>query len=268
LATAYKIRAVHGIPLAFSRENIYSEKKVMPMLHLAVCDDEPYMRNEICALVAAYMEEKGLPCEIDGFPGGRELLACEKAYDLLFLDIRMEPDGLETARQMRERGFAGLLVFLTVLKESVFDAFAVQPFDYLLKPLCPERLRQTLDRAAALWERSAAGKLPVQRNGAYRIVPFSCILYCEVLGRKIFLHQTDGEILDYYEKMENLTKRVDSRFFRCHRSYLVNLDYVRGCTGETALLPGDVRLPVSRSRQKAFVRALLLRMKEEQNGCL
>jgi len=238
------------------------------MLRLAVCDDEPYMLNEICALLRAYLEEKGIPCEIDGFSGGRELLACEKAYDLLFLDIQMEPDGLETARQMRERGFHGLLVFLTVLREKVFDAFEVQPFDYLVKPLCPERLCQTLDRAAAFLKRSAADKLPVQRNGMWRVVPFSGILYCEVLGRKIFLHQRDGEILDYYEKMENLIRQVDSRFFRCHRSYLVNLDYVRGCTGQTALLPGDVRLPVSRSRQKEFVRALLFRMKEGQNGCL
>ncbi len=238
------------------------------MLRLAVCDDEPYMRDEIRALLAAYMEEKGLPCEIDGFSGGGELLSCEKTYDLLFLDLRMEPDGLETARQMRKQGFHGLLVFLTVLKERVFDTFEVQPFDYLVKPLCPERLYQTLDRAAAFWERGAADRLPVQKNGVWRVVPFSGILYGEVWGRKIFLHQRDGEILDYYEKMENLIKQVDSRFFRCHRSYLVNLDYVRGCTGQTALLPGEVRLPVSRSRQKEFIWALLRRMKEGQNGCL
>lgn len=55
---------------------------------------------------------------------------------MIFLDIQMEqPDGMEMARLLRQRGERGLLVFVTVLREYVFDAFQVEDFSYLLKPL-------------------------------------------------------------------------------------------------------------------------------------
>jgi two-component system response regulator LytT len=58
---------------------------------------------------------------------------------------------------------------------------------------------------------------------------------------------------------------VDRRFFRCHRSYLVNLDYVRGCqTGQVLLSQGE-RIPVSRLRERDLTGALLLHMKKRDS---
>mgnify|MGYP002508362218 FL=1 len=77
---------------------------------------------------------------------------------MIFLDIQMEqPDGLETARLLRQRGERGLLVFVTVLKECVFDAFDVEACGYLLKPLDSARFHQTMERVLrALKQRAAA----------------------------------------------------------------------------------------------------------------
>lgn len=63
-------------------------------------------------------------------------------------------------------------------------------------------------------------------------------MYCEVQGRKLYLHKRDGTVVDYYARLEELEHRVDGRFFKCHRSYLVNLDYVRGFRAGRAALPG------------------------------
>ena len=60
----------------------------------------------------------------------------------------------------------------------------------------------------------------------------------------------------------SLERCVDRRFFRCHRSYLVNLDYVRGCHGGQVLLPRGEAIPVSRLREQDLTRALLRHMKE------
>ncbi len=233
------------------------------MFHFAVCDDEPFMLDELRDLLAAYTNQRGVPCQIDGFTSGGALLDCGKSFDLILLDIQMEPpDGLETARRLRERGFRGLLIFLTVLKERVFDSFETQPFDYLLKPVDQERLRRSLDRAVQWLGRGVSRELVIQKSGVCLVVPFSEILYCEILGRKIFLHKKSGEVLDYYGRMEHLEQQADGRFFRCHRSYLVNLDHVRGCTqGLVTLLDGGA-VPVSRSKEQALVRALLARIKE------
>lgn len=181
--------------------------------------------------------------------------------DILISDIRMPGmDGLETARQLRQNGSRALIVFVTVLGECVFDAFEVQAFDFLLKPPDPSRFRRMMARAMAAL--GPGDSLVVQRGNACRVVGFSELAYCEVQGRKIFLHLCDGSLVDYYGRMDALEKRLDSRFFRCHRSYLVNLDCVRGCgDGQAALAQGG-SVPVSRLREGDFSRALLRRMRE------
>ena len=154
------------------------------------------------------------------------------------------------------------MIFVTVLGELVFDAFAVEAFDYLLKPLDAVRFRRTMDRALQALERRDSGRILIQRGNSRRMIPLADIVYGEVLGRKVYLHLRDGSTVDYYEKLENLEHQVDGRFFRCHRSYLVNLDFVLGCGGGRVTLPQGTEIPVSRLREQDFTQALLRRMRE------
>lgn len=171
------------------------------------------------------------------------------------------PDGMETARLLRERGNRSLLIFTTVLTETVFDAFSVRAFDYLVKPLDEKRFRQTMDRVLGELSKEARTRLILRQKGMYAVVPLSDLVYCEVQGRKLYLHRTDGTVLDFYGRLDEFTKRVDTRFFRCHRSYLVNLDHIRGCSpGRVYLIPNG-EIPVSRLREQALKQALLCHMK-------
>ena len=236
---------------------------VIDMITCAVCDDEPRMLEALTARLTAVLEERRVPFRVEGFSSGAALLERGGDFDLLLLDIRMEGmDGMETARRLRRRGDRGLVIFVTVLGELVFDAFAVEAFDYLLKPLDGDRFRRVIDRAVRALERRDNGRILVQRGTVRRIVPLADITYGEVLGRKVYLHLQSGGLVDYYEKLENLERQVDGRFFRCHRSYLVNLDFVLGCGGGRVTLPQGAEIPVSRLRERDFTQALLLRMKE------
>lgn len=236
------------------------------MIKFAVCDDEPFMLEEIASKILQYMEEHNFECQIFRFLNGRELIKSVQNFDVLFLDIQMEkPDGMETAKQLRESGFYGLLIFITVLKERVFDSFEVEAYDYLVKPLDEKYFKRTMERMLHSLEQKNKKSIIVQKGNNCKIIPLSQILYCEVLGRKMYLHQTDKEIIAYYEKMEILEKQVDSRFYRCHRSYLVNLDYVKGCnSGMVILVDGD-KIPVSRLREQGLLQALLCHMKERRH---
>lgn len=235
------------------------------MIAVAVCDDEPFMRNDISARLTAYMKEKKIPFQIDCFTGSRELLENSNLFDILFLDIQMDaPDGMETARILRNRGCQSLLIFITVLKEPVFHSFEVQAFDYLVKPLESVRFRHTLDRAVEHLEASTQHNLVVQKGNVCQVIPFSQIVYCEVLGRKLYIHRENLETVDYYDRMENLEKYVDQRFFRCHRSYLVNLDHVRKMHSGRILLSNGNEIPVSRLRGQELMQALLHHMKERR----
>lgn len=236
------------------------------MLKIAICDDEPFMLKELVSEISGYMDKHtALSCRISSFADGKLLLDSGCDFDLIFLDIQMkEPDGMETARMLRARNCGGLLIFVTVLKECVFDAFEVQTFDYLLKPIDKARLERTLNRAVRSLEQSTSQSIMVQKGNSCRVVPLEQILYCEVISRKIYLHLSDGQIIDYYEKLEKLETRIGGRFFRCHRSYLVNLDYVQGYLDGLILLPQNIKIPVSRLRERDLAQALLNHMKERR----
>ena len=234
------------------------------MIKFAICDDEPLMAQELAGHLADYMKENLITAySVSSFSDGRALLDAIDRFDVIFLDIQMEqPDGMETAKLLRRRGDHSLLVFVTVLKELVFDAFQVEAYDYLLKPLDRARFKQTMDRVLRSLDRKTAEDIVIQRGTGCEVVLLSDIVYCEVLGRKIYLHKHDGTVSDYYDKLEDLERRVDGRFFKCHRSFLVNLDYVRGCQDGQVLLAQGERIPASRLRERELTQALLRHMKE------
>ena len=237
---------------------------VMKMIKFAICDDEPVMAQEITNQLSQYMHEKGLTSYcLNSFSNGRSLLENGCDFDVIFLDIQMEHlNGMETAKMLRQRKNHSLLIFVTVLKEYVFDAFEVEAFDYLIKPLDSGHFKRTMDRVIISLRSKEAKSIVIQRGTSCEVILLEQILYCEVQGRKIYIHKNDGKIVGYYDKLEDMEQRLDSRFFRCHRSYLVNLEYVRGCNaGQVMLSQGD-KIPVSRLRERDLTQALLRYMKE------
>lgn len=231
----------------------------MEMIKVAICDDEPHMAQEISDHLSTYMEERRMSAySVSCFSNGRSLLESDCNFDLIFLDIQMEqPDGMETARLLRQRSNHSLMVFVTILKEFVFDAFEVEAYDYLIKPLDGNHFRRTMDRAIKVLEQRTAKSIIIKRGMSCEVISLAQIVYCEIQGRKIYIHQNDGKIIGYYEKLDDFEHRVDGRFFRCHRSYLVNLDYVRGnYAGQVTLSQGE-QIPVSRLREQELTQALL-----------
>lgn len=239
------------------------------MIKFGICDDDMFMVNHIAEQISNYMKQiQQTSYQIETFSDGSMLLESDCDFDLLFLDIQMKhPNGMETAKMLRDRNYTGLFVFVTVLKEYVFDAFAVEAFDYLVKPVETEQFHRTMHRAIQRIKQRNGKNIVIQKANYCAVIALSQIMYCEIQGRKLYIHQSDESIIDYYCKLEDFEKQVDNRFFRCHRSYLVNLDYVKGYqNGQVVLSHGSV-IPVSRLRKSELTHALLRHMKERKYGC-
>lgn len=236
----------------------------MKMIKFAICDDEPLMARELSDQLSQYMDQKqAIPYCVSSFSNGRSLLESGCDFDVIFLDIQMEqPDGMETAKQLRRQKNHSLLIFVTILKECVFDAFEVEAFDYLIKPLDGAHFIRTMNRAVHTLKQRKAKSIILRQGTSCQVILLSQILYCEVQRRKIYIHLSDGIVQDYYEKLDDFERRVDGRFFRCHRSYLVNLEYVRGCSAGQVRLSQGSEIPLSRLRKQDFTQALLRHMKE------
>lgn len=239
---------------------MYSEVKIL--IRIAVCDDEDIMLCELTNKITTYMKNTNNPYQVIPFSNAEELLKNDTCYDIVFLDIQMKGmSGMEAAKKIRETGSESYIVFVTVLKECVYDAFAVEASDYLLKPVEDSRLIRTIDRMMHYIEDREKSKLTIQKSTGYKSIRFADIFYCEVINRKIYIYTKQG-IIDYYFKIEELERQLETHFIRCHRSYLVNLQYVCGYENGMAQLENGEKIPVSRSRQQSFVKAVLSYMKE------
>ena len=232
------------------------------MIRIAICDDEKHMSDHIRAMASDFFRKKNREIQLRTFSSGEELLSYDGQIDILFLDIQMKGmDGIETARKLRDSKFRGFLIFITVLKEMVFQSFEVQAYDYLVKPVEEKQFEKTMERLYASMQNAGEDSLLVQKGYEGRIIREEEIVFCEVIDRKIYLNLTSGEVVDYYERIENLETKLCSHFFRCHRSYLINLKHLKGYKNGTACMDNGKEVPVSRLRSKEFSSVVLQYMK-------
>ena len=213
-------------------------------------------------MVLNFFRKKNREISLRMFSGGEELLSYNGQIDILFLDIQMKDmDGMETARKLRADKFRGFLVFITVLKEMVFQSFEVQAYDYLVKPVDKKQFEKTMERLYASMQNASEDSLLVQKGYEGRIIREDEIVFCEIIDRKIYLNLASGDVVDYYERIENLETKLNNRFYRCHRSYLINLKHLKGYKNGTACMDNGKEIPVSRLRSREFSGVVLQYMK-------
>ena len=188
--------------------------------------------------------EKQYPeAEIVFFASGEELLLSDVHIDILFLDIQMSGrDGMETARELRQRDNDVIIIFVTAVEEYVFQAFDVRAFNYIVKPIDDAKFTDVLQRAVdGLNSQDKVVKEPeekyvmINNSGVHTKVILDDIVYAEVFNRKVVIHKMNDEI-EYYGKMSDLEALAGESFFRPHRAYLINFKYVEKYDATTIYL--------------------------------
>ena len=194
------------------------------MIAALIVDDEAPARDELRYLLGAHPDVVVVG-EAPSPRAALELLG-EAKPDVVFLDVEMPgATGLSLAPLVRERAAPPAVVFVTAHAEYAVDAFAVEAFDYLLKPVDPERLARVLER---LRERSVPGdvgplaKVAVVAPGGRELVDFDQIYYVQAEGDYSRVHTYDRSYLST-DALGELERKLGAGFARVHRSYLVNL---------------------------------------------
>ncbi len=235
-------------------------------MKIAICDDEIEIGEQIKDLIRSQKTD----CRIEFYSSGEELLASEVVFDIIFLDIQMEGmDGLSTARQLRRKTDA-LLIFITGIREAVFDAFDVSAFHYLLKPVDQEKFGEVFRRAVEVYQAGRQEPLVIRTGGRSLTLERKDILYLESRGRKVEIHRKadPAEIIEIYANMDVLEEQLGEDFYRCHRGYLVNLAYIRDYDRESIGLRNGEIICLSRRKYDEFVKAYMhyLRRKRGWEG--
>ena len=194
-----------------------------------IVDDEAPARDELRYLLVAHQDLRVVGEAASA--GEAAELARELRYDVVFLDVELPgASGLDLAPLVRERADPPAVVFVTAHERYAVDAFAVEAFDYLLKPVDPERLTRVVAR---LRERSTENATHVERiavvggGGTELLLDYDQVHYAQADGDYSRVFTYDRSYL-CTSSLGALEERLGGRFARVHRSHLVNLDKVAG----------------------------------------
>lgn len=199
---------------------------------------------------------------ISMFQNGNSLLNAG-FFDIVFLDIEMKGlNGMETAEKLRLLGYDSRIIFLTAHQKYVFSAFDVSASHYLLKPLDTQKLKKVLTKIIRELTTEKESCCTVKCGTEIHRIPFSQIKFVEVFGRKISLH-TKQKVFIFNGRLDELAESFPNYFFRCHKSYLVNLRMVIKYDKETASLKSGESVPIARRKFAEFGTAFLAFLREE-----
>ena len=233
------------------------------MLSIAVCDDEVIECCNMARKIKEILEEMKIPCMIRQFRSGGELLQALESFDIIFLDIIMQGlDGMKTARIFREKAFDKILIFVSSSREYVYEAYDVEAFQYLLKPVDDRKLKKVLQKAVLKTESRSQEFIIVSRERQKKKYFLDDIYYFEIKGRMVDVHGPEG-IFTYYEQIGELENKLrDKGFFRCHKSFLINLKYVDGYNRQEVILENGENIVIAKRRYEDFCQAVLKVMRE------
>ncbi|MBO4989795.1 MAG: response regulator transcription factor [Clostridia bacterium] len=227
-------------------------------MRIALVDDNGEFREGMRSFAKRYEKETGRSVEIDCFCDGMDFL--EKyynGYDLVFLDIEMPYlNGIEVAKKLREKDEIVTLIFMTNMPQYAINGYEVNAIDYVIKPVSYFTFKAKTDKAVRYREKNTDYDFTVSNRDGIERLQTSSVYYVEVMNHSLLFHTAKGVI----EASGSLNKIEETlaghSFFRCNACYLVNLRFVEGFSDGSIRIAGD-SLPVSRSRKKAFLEALV-----------
>lgn len=230
-------------------------------MNIAICDDEKIIREQIKERI----EELSGEYEIKMYAFGEELLSSGEIFDIIFLDIQMgELSGIETARMLRKEEIDSIIIFVTAVKEYVFEAFDVEAFHYLLKPIEDDKFVEVFERAVKgvlARKTRIQERIFIKTRNRNITIDKSRIYYVESRTRKVEIH-LNNESIETYATMNEMEKQLGEGFYRCHRGYLVNMAYILEYDTTKISLHNGEEIYMAKEKYNDFVKEYMRYLKQ------
>ena len=222
------------------------------MIKIAFCDDDMEVLHQMNELLDRYRVERNEDITYAAFQSPFELLTeIEKGIrpDILFLDVVMPgQNGMDVAKEIRQYDTNMKIIFLTSSKEFAFDSYEVKvgAYFYQLKPIWEESFFRLMDAVLAECEKKKKNSLILRSKDGITRIDLQQLEYCEVLGRKLLFHLENGAVLESAGSLDDLAGQLMqySNFFRPHRSFLVNMEYIQNISSRSIKMVNDAEIPI------------------------
>ena len=199
----------------------------MPV-QIGICDDSMDDIKALSAVLLAYDRSFQLSAFFNGEALLRALSEQKVKFDIIFLDIYMpEQNGIEIARKIRANMKNVKIIFVSSSNDHYPEAFDVFAFNYLLKPIEPEKVISVVITALDDNGRERRQTLSfTYKAKAYKVLCRD-IMYIESKDKMVYFHMENKNIMQCYERLDEILKKLPPDYFvRCHQSFVVNIYHV------------------------------------------
>ena len=216
---------------------------------IAICDDEKIVVDSIAEKLSGHGNEY----EILRFDSGEKLLETSADYHILFLDIEMSGiDGIQTAFRLREKNYDGIIIFLTSHTEFMPDAFKVNAFRFLSKPIDDEKFTEAFTAA----EKDILNTAHILINGKNKsmYMKLTDIVYLEAYGDGTYIYDKNGNTYDTDCSLKYWKEEIGTEhFFQVHKSYIVSFLHISHIDKDGTIMLNGYSQEISISRRNYAV---------------
>ncbi|MDD2971456.1 MAG: LytTR family DNA-binding domain-containing protein [Lachnospiraceae bacterium] len=228
----------------------------MEPLKIAICEDTHSEEEKLLALI----HKSNVPARCTVFTSGEALLKTyePQAFDLLLMDIYMGGmTGVEAVSAIREIDQDIPVAFITTSTDHALESYRLSALKYIEKPFKQKDVEEILKLAQI--KKSNMPALMIKRNGKAEKIPFSQILCLEQQTHQLNIYLKNGDTLQIYEKLSSLLPQLaEQDFFNSHKSFSVNLSFVRFIDTELKcfVMQNNKNIPIRRESMANAKKAL------------
>ena len=197
----------------------------MDILQVAVCEDDPIEQK----LMLAALRATDIPTRYYAYNSGEDFIRNYHpgCYDLIFMDICMQGmSGVDVVKNIREIDTNVPIAFTTSNLKYTLDGYRLNVSRYIEKPITKKAVADML--AYAMQQLQLQPHIDITCNGRNISIPYSHILFFEQQGHYVSVSTSGGSSCQFTGKLNQLENTVPSSlFYRCHKSYLVNLSKIK-----------------------------------------
>lgn len=229
-------------------------------MNVVICDDEQIYLQSIKAKVEAWAVPKAVEHSIiiQTFSSSEDLLDAWEhglTIDMLFLDVQIpnELSGMEIAKQIFEKNEYIPIAFITNYAEYACDGYHVNALRYLVKPVQQQDIDECMNIAWNRWNLSLSESIRIKTSTCTMALPVKDILMIESIGHQLRIHTINDGITEIRARLSDYAKLLPAGLFaQCHKSYIVNIMYVRRIEPSSLTLSTREIIPIGRKYTQGF----------------
>ncbi len=229
-------------------------------MKIAICDDDLLQLELLTEYCKNWSKNSNQPLETFTYPSAEAFLfAYEEGlhFDTLLLDIQMKSiSGMDLAKQLRNLEDDISIIFITGVKDHVFDGYHVEALDYILKPVNETQLYISLSKASENQHQKASFILIESADQLIKLKEKD-ICYVESMGHNTILY-TETNIYQSKKGISTFEKELsDTLFYRCHRCYLINISKIESISKTEVTIEGGFKISIARGKWESLNKSFL-----------